>query len=178
MVFYLQNSPCRIWLHVFICFSVVHFLTWTFSLSLRSLYSVTLVHGYKLINHLKMSHVRRNPFFGVCDHSRTTCDNICWSVAWINRTSPSKGVGLGSPLGACSVYADLTLSVHTVNNFSSVSNYQTHVCLCIWGPYARLAFVSNMLSSWKKLLLLLLYVRLKPACAATEKLVRGFKFRI
>ena len=32
----------------------------------------------------------------------------------------------------------------------------------------------------KKLLLLLLlyYIRLKPACAATEKLVRGLKFRI
>ena len=59
--------PCRIWMHVFICFSVVHFLTWTFSLSLRSLYSVILVHGYKLINHLKMSHVTRNPVFGVCD---------------------------------------------------------------------------------------------------------------
>ena len=41
--------PCRIWMHVSICFSVVHFLTWTFSLSLRNLYSVTLVHGYKLI---------------------------------------------------------------------------------------------------------------------------------
>ena len=106
------------------------------------------------------------------------CCNICWSVAWINRTSPSKGVGLGSPLAACSVYGDLTLSVLTVNNFSSVSNYQTHVCLCIWGPYARLAFVPNMLSSWKKLLLLLYYVRLKPACAATEKLVRGLKFNI
>ena len=30
----------------------------------------------------------------------------------------------------------------------------------------------------KKLLLLLYYVRLEPACAATEKLVRGLKFRI
>ena len=59
---------------------------------------------------------------------------------------------------------------------SYVSNYQTHVCLCIWGPYARLTFVPNMLSSWKKLLLLLYYVRLKPACAATEKLVRELKW--
>ena len=181
-------------MHVFICFSVIHFLTWTFSLSLRSVYSVTLVHGYKRINHSKMSHVTRKPVFGVCDqvihfiltsseytlcyHSRTTCGNICWPVAWINRTSPSKGVGLGSPLAACSLYGDLTLSVHTVNNFSSVCNYQTRVCLCIWWQYARLAFVPNILSSWKKLLLLLYYVRLKPACAATEKLVRGLKFRI
>ena len=59
--------PFRIWMHVFICFSVVHCVTWFFSLRLRSLYSVTLVHGYKLINHLKMSHVTRNPVFGVCD---------------------------------------------------------------------------------------------------------------
>ena len=36
-----------------------------------------------------------------------------------------------SPLAACSVYGDFAFSVHTVNNFSSVSNYQTHVCLCI-----------------------------------------------
>ena len=56
----------------------------------------------------------------------------------VNSLDPSKEVGLGSPLAACSVYGDVTLSVHTVNNFSSVSNYQTHVCLCIRGPYARL----------------------------------------
>ena len=36
---------------------------------------------------------------------------------WTNRTSPSKRVGLGSPLAACSMYGDLTCSVHTVNNF-------------------------------------------------------------
>ena len=30
---------------------------------------------------------------------------------------PSKRVGLGSPLAACSMYGDLTCSVHTVNNF-------------------------------------------------------------
>ena len=35
-------------------------------------------------------------------------------------------------------------------------NYQTHAGLCIWGPYVRLAFVPNMLSSWNKVLLLLL----------------------
>ena len=29
----------------------------------------------------------------------------------------SKRVGLGSPLAACSMYGDLTCSVHTVNNF-------------------------------------------------------------
>ena len=64
------------------------------------------------------------------------------------------GVGLGSPLAACSVYGDLTCSVHTVNNFSSASNYQTHVCLCIWGPYVRLASVPNMLSSWNKVIII------------------------
>ena len=30
---------------------------------------------------------------------------------------PSKRVGLGSPLAACSMYGDLTCSVNTVNNF-------------------------------------------------------------
>ena len=30
---------------------------------------------------------------------------------------PSKRVGFGSPLAACSMYGDLTCSVHTVNNF-------------------------------------------------------------
>ena len=30
---------------------------------------------------------------------------------------PSKRVGLDSPLAACSMYGDLTSSVHTVNNF-------------------------------------------------------------
>ena len=85
------------------------------------------------------------------------CDkyqNLCWSWSWIIRTTPSKGKGLGSPLAACSVYGDLTRSVHTVNIFSSVSNYQTRVCLCIWGPYVRLAFVQNMLSSRNKVILI------------------------
>ena len=81
-------------------------------------------------------------------HSRTTCGNICWSWSWIIPTSPSKGLGLGSTLAACSVYGDLTRSVHTVNILSSVSNYQTHVCLCIWGPYVRL------LSSWNKVIII------------------------
>ena len=73
----------------------------------------------------------------------------CWSWAWSNRTSPSKWVGLGSPLAACSVYGDLTCSVHTVNNLC-MFNCQCHFYLCNWGPYVRLAFVSNMLSSWNK----------------------------
>ena len=54
----------------------------------------------------------------VCFDSRTTCGSTCWSCAWTNRTSPSKRVGLGSPLAACSMYGDLTGSVHdAVNNF-------------------------------------------------------------
>ena len=60
----------------------------------------------------------------LCYHSRTTCGNICWSIGWINPTSLSKGVGLGSPFAACSVHGDLTLSVHIVNNFSYVSNIE------------------------------------------------------
>ena len=73
----------------------------------------------------------------------------CWSWAWSNRTSSSKWVGLGSPLAACSVYGDLTCSVHTVNNLC-MFNCQCHFYLCNRGPYVRLAFVPNMLSSWNK----------------------------
>ena len=97
------------------------------------------------------SHVRVS-FIGVW-----TCGgNMYWSWAWINRSSPSKWVGLCSPLAACSVYGDLNRSVHTVNNFSSVSNYQTHVCHCIWGPYVRLALVPGMLYSWNKIVIIII----------------------
>ena len=76
----------------------------------------------------------------------------CWPWAWSNRTSPSKWVGLGSPLAACSVYGDLTCSVHLVNNLC-LFNCQCNFYLCNRGPYVRdewLAFVPNMLSSWNK----------------------------
>ena len=73
----------------------------------------------------------------------------CWSWAWSNRTSPSKWVGLGSPLAACLVYGDLTCSVHTVNNLC-MFNCQCHFYFCNRGPYVRLAFRPNMLSSWNK----------------------------
>ena len=73
----------------------------------------------------------------------------CWYWAWSNLTSPSKWVGLGSLLAACSVYGDLTCSVHTVNNLC-MFNCQCHFYLCNRGPYVRLAFVPNMLSSWNK----------------------------
>ena len=79
---------------------------------------------------------------------------ICWSWAWTNRTSPFNGVGLGSPLAACSVYGDLTCSAHTVNNLC-LFNCQWHVYLCNWGPYVRLAYMPNMLSSWNKVIILL-----------------------
>ena len=73
----------------------------------------------------------------------------CWSWAWSNGTSPSKWVGLGSPLAACSVYGDLTCSVHTVNNLY-MFDYHCHFYLCNRGPYVRLALVPNTLSSWNK----------------------------
>ena len=73
----------------------------------------------------------------------------CWSWAWSNRTSPFKWVGLGSPLEACSVYADVTCCLHTVNNLY-MFNCQCQFYLCNRGPYVRLAFVPNMLSSWNK----------------------------
>ena len=37
--------------------------------------------------------------------------------------------------------------------FSLFCYYQTHVCPCIWGPYVRLTFVPNMLSSWNKIII-------------------------
>ena len=83
----------------------------------------------------------------------------CWSWAWSNRTSPSKWVGLGSPLAACSVYGDLTCSVHTVNNLC-MFNCQCHFYLCNRGPYVRLAFVPNMLSSWNKDIIIIIIMLL------------------
>ena len=98
---------------------------------------------------LRVTSRMRVSFIGVW-----TCGgNMYLSWACINRSFPSKGVGLCSPLAACSVYGDLNRSVHTVNNFSSVSYYQTHVCHFIWEPYVRLAFVPNMLYSWNKVVL-------------------------
>ena len=86
-------------------------------------------------------------------HSVTNCGlrvvTTCWSWAWSNRTSPSKCVRFGSPLAACTVYGDLTCSVHTVNNLW-MFNCQCNFYLCNRGPYVRLAFVPNMLSSWNK----------------------------
>ena len=49
----------------------------------------------------------------------------CSSWAWSNRTSPSKWVGLGWPPAACSVYGNLTCSVHPVNNLC-MFNCQCH----------------------------------------------------
>ena len=79
----------------------------------------------------------------------------CLSWAWTNRTSPSNGVRLDSPLAACSVYGDLTCSVHTVNNVC-LFNYQWHAYLCNWGPYVRLAYMPNMLSSWNKVIIIII----------------------
>ena len=78
----------------------------------------------------------------------------CWSWAWTNRTSPSNGVGLGSPFAACSVYGDLTCSAHTVNNLC-LFNCQWHAYLCNWWPYVRLACMPNMLSSWNKVIIII-----------------------
>ena len=73
----------------------------------------------------------------------------CWSWIWSNRTSPSKWVRLDRPLATCSVYGDLPCSVHAVNNLRMFI-CQCHFYLCNWGPYVRLAFVPNILSSWNK----------------------------
>ena len=78
----------------------------------------------------------------------------CWSWGWSNRTTPSKWVGLGSPLAACSVYGDLTCSVHTVNNLS-MFNCQCHFYLCNRGPFVRLAFLPICFPLEIKILLLL-----------------------
>ena len=83
----------------------------------------------------------------------------CWSWAWSNRTSPSKWVGLGSPLAANSVYGDLTCSVHTVNNLC-MFNCQCHFYLCNRGPYVRLTFVPNMLSFCNKDIIIIITVEL------------------
>ena len=81
--FYLQIRPCWIWMHVFICFSVVQFLTLIFSLSLRSIYGVTLVPGYKSCkNNDNMSHDMTKPTQSVCAQR---CPG--WSESWRNFKS-------------------------------------------------------------------------------------------
>ena len=84
-----------------------------------------------------------------------------WSWACTNRTPhphphtpPAIWVGLGSPLAEFSVYGDLTCSVHTVNNLS-LFKYQLDLNICHWGPYIRLAFMPNMLSSWNKVIIII-----------------------
>ena len=86
--------------------------------------------------------------------------STCRSWAWSNRTSPSKWEGLGSLLAACSVYGDLTCSVHTVNNVC-MFNCQCHFYLCNQGPYVRLAFVPNMLPSWNKDIIIIIIIIIK-----------------
>ena len=90
----------------------------------------------------------------------------CWSWAWLNRTFPSKWVGLGSPLAACSVYRDLTCTA-IVNNLC-MFNCQCHFYLWNRGPYVRLAFVPNMISSWNKdsIIIIILSFKIKPLCSA------------
>ena len=81
----------------------------------------------------------------------------CWSCVWSNHTSPSKWVGMGSPVAACSVYGDLTYPVPTVNNLCTF-NCQCHFCLCNQGPYVRLAFVPNTLSFWNKIIIIIIII--------------------
>ena len=82
-------------------------------------------------------------------HPVTICGLRVVTTCCSNRTSPSEWVGLGTLLAACSVYGDPTCSVRTVNN-SCMFNCQCHFYLCNRGPYVRLAFMPNMLSSWNK----------------------------
>ena len=70
---------------------------------------------------------------------------------------PSKWVGLGSPLAAWLVCGDLSCSVHTVNNLC-MFNCQWHVYLCNRGPYVRLAFMPNTLSSWNKVVIIIIKI--------------------
>ena len=55
---------------------------------------------------------------------RNGCSNNILLVLSLDKLYRlSKGVGMGSPLTACSVYGDITRFVHTVNNLRSVSSY-------------------------------------------------------
>ena len=101
----------------------------------------------------------------------------CWSWAWSNRTSPSKWVGLGSPLAASSVYGDLTCSVHTVNNLC-MFNCRCHFYLCNRGPHIRAKYVILLKLRYYYYYMSLVkrkpvfgisdQGRLKPACSVIE----------
>ena len=96
----------------------------------------------------------------------------CWSWAWSNRTSPSKWVGLGSPLAACLVYGDLICSVHAVSNLCTI-NSQCHFYLCNRGPYVRLTFVPNMLSSWSKDIIIIIMISGLKLCGPIQTSLTG-----
>ena len=98
----------------------------------------------------------------------------------LSHTYISKWVGLSSALEACSVYGDITWSVHTVNNLSLFS-YQWHVNLCKWGPYVRLTFMPIMLSSRNKIIIIIIitepyfeniYENVIPNVGKSDSLVR------
>ena len=90
----------------------------------------------------------------------------CSSWAWTNRTSPCKWVGLGSSLAACSVYGDLTGSVHTLNKLC-MFNCQWHFYFCNRWQYVRLAFMLNMISSWNKNIIFMIIITIN-AIAYTQ----------
>ena len=74
----------------------------------------------------------------------------CWSWAWSNRPPPSLQVSrVGWPARSMLGVRRSHCYVHTVHNLC-LFNCQCHFYLYNWGPYVRLAFVSNMLSSWNK----------------------------
>ena len=87
------------------------------------------------------------------------------------------GVGLDSPLAECSVYGDLTCSVHTVNNLC-LFNCQWHAYLCNWRPYVRLAYTPNMLSSWNTVIIIIITTNFAwPAAQHVRDLCFYFRLR-
>ena len=88
-----------------------------------------------------------------------------WSWPYSNRTFPSKWVGLGSPLAACSVFGDFTCSVNNLCLF----NCQCHFYLCNRGPYVRLTFVPNMLFFWNKDIIIITIIIIIINKSDTEK---------
>ena len=56
-----------------------------------------------------------------------------------------------------------------VNNI--LVNYQWHVNICNWGSYVRLAFMPNMLSSWNKVIIIIIIINYQNVREALKKTI-------
>ena len=72
---------------------------------------------------------------------------------WLIRTIDRKCISIKNQLGYMSRLMTKPTKWHMRPAKTQISLGIRPVCLCICGPYVRLAFLSNMLSSWNKVII-------------------------